>query len=493
MPKPPTTSDIESTPTANTDDIGAIEVTGAESGSESKAAAPASAAAVEFASRYLGATAPSKKKKDEGDGKKKPAAGPPKKSTPKPAPAPAPAPPGIDEEKLGRALGEGVVKAMEAKRESSAAKSEVKLDPSEDRKIKVLQQMEASWPDRYKGISTTFATSMEDLRAYAKKWEQDHPGKKFDQDDEEHAEFISALESKLEYDEDDYIDALADLKIKGKGAPAPDPKTEELNQRLSRFERSEKIRELQPELAKSGAEAGNEFWRLLTLKTEDKILEGVVGEGGAINMEVLQSIQSSDPDRFQAMVSAATNVESLSGLTALLDRGLVDFDAANPAHKFLSDFAMKSEERMVERDPEKQLNAEGLPFVSREKWVKLTAEERGRVWTFSAQDLNRLLAADYAKNVAAVLKSEEEKFQRRAKLKGLITEEPPPRRMSGNPAFLRPRTPLSRPVEEPAEGNEKPLSPTLQSVPRVAPRTAARLEGAKTGIAAFAQRAIHGR
>lgn len=448
----------------------------------------AAPAAVEFASRYLGKTAghkrAPKKEAEEAPAPK------PKKAKAKPAPPP---PQGIDEEKLGRAVGESVAKAM-AEKAPKADPEPPKRDPAEERKLTYLRQMEESSPEKYKGLADTYANSMDELRAYAQKWEGENPGKKFDQDAEEHSEFIEALESRIEYDADDYAEAIADLKLKEKLPKEDKSQVDALSKRLGEFERKEKIRESQQQISKASAQTGNSYWKVLADKMGDKELGDIVREDGSIDLELLGSLRERDPDRFAVMLAAAESAENHAAVTYLLENGLVDFDPKNnPAHKYLSDFALESEQRMLQREPEKQLDSEGRSFVSREKWMKLSPAERDKVWTFSAEDLNFLVATDFAKRATDHIKAEDARFERRAKARGLIRNaDETPKPPSQHPIRMIPRP---RPPAPPApvERAQKPVSPSVPSVPRVAPASAKRPAIPNNPIAAFAQRAIRGR
>jgi hypothetical protein len=492
MPNEPQDPNVEEQLNNPPEEVTNDSAEGAKEG-ESKEAPAVTPAAVEFASRYLGKTAGQKKgaKKEDEAPSEKPEK-PKKPAKKKPA---EPQPQGIDEEKLGRAVGESVAKAMAAKEVQKKSEPEPpKGDPAEERKLKILRQMAEAWPDRYKGLAETYASSMEELRSYARKWELEHPGKKFDQDDEEHAEFIDALESRIEYDQDDYAEAIADLKLKEKMPKEDKSQVEDLNRRLGEFERKEKIRESQQQIAKTSAETGNSYWKSLSQQMKDDNLKDIVREDGTIDLEMLKQMQEQDPDRTAIMLRAAEAAENHAAITYLLENGLVDFDPINnPAHKYLSDFALKSEQRMLKRDLESQLDSEGRPFVTREKWMKLSLTEREKVWTFSAEDLNFLVATDFAKRASDHIKAEEERFERRAKARGLLqTPEPTLKEPTSHPIRMIPK---HRPQVPPAqvERIQKPQSPSIPAVPRVAPASIRNSGTPKNPLVAFAQRAIRGR
>lgn len=449
----------------------------------------ASAPAVEFAARYLGKTKPKVEPEAyPSDPDEKPEPKPKAKAAPKAKPEPEADPqPAFDEEKLGAAIADGIAKAT--KREEPEKKEpESNESPEDQRRIKVLKQMEENNPRQYKGLAERYNANLRKLREYAKKWEKDNPGETFDEDDEAHKEFREQLEKEVEYDDDDYFEAMADLKVAERLKKVqPDDRAEKLEKRLSEFERKEKLREETPKIATVQAQAGNEFWRKLGDDFKD-----VVTEQGQINPEALKSIQEKDEDEYAIVVRAAQESEYLAAETYKLDNGLVAFNPNDPAHNFLSQFAIAAEKRMSEQPAEKQRDADGRKFVTKAEYNKLPPEKQAKVWTFTADDLNLLLARDYAKKTKAKINEEREKFQRRAKKMGLLDEPVKPAPKSQHPFTSRLKSQATMPDSEP-EDDGKPVSPTTPAVPRVAPLPVSEEDSSKNPLESWVSRSIRGK
>lgn len=449
--------------------------------------AAASAPAVEFAARYLGKTKPNVEPEPEAETQEeKPEPKPRAKATPKPKPEPEPQP-AFDEEKLGAAIAEGISKATK-RDEPEKKEPESTESPEDQRRIKVLKQMEETNPKQYNGLAERYNSNLRKLREYAKKWEKENPGETFDEDDEAHKEFRDQLEKEVEYDDDDYFEAMADLKVAERLKNVkPDERSEKLEQRLSEFERKEKLRDEAPKISTVQAQAGNEFWNKLGDDFKD-----VVTESGQINPEALKAIQERDEDEYAVVVRAAQEAEYLAAETYKLDNGLVAFNSKDPAHEFLSQFAIAAEKRMAERPADKQRDSEGRKFVTKAEYNKLPPEKQAKVWTFTADDLNLLLARDYANKTKSKINEEREKFQRRAKKMGLIEEPVKPTPPSQHPFTRRLKAQQEMPEPEP-EDDGKPVSPTTPAVPRVAPIAASVGDSSKNPLESWVSRSLRGR
>jgi hypothetical protein len=175
------------------------------------------------------------------------------KPAPKPAPKKKAAPPAtvsaIDEEKLGASIGRSIAEhtakasgGAEAKQADQKKPEPTRDEEKEARRIAVLERMEKLHGKTYEGIAGRYRESKAKLREYAAEWEKANPGEKFDADAAEHEAVIQDLEDKFDYEEDDYLDALADIRVEKKVAETALPRESQLEERLSRIEREEVLK-----------------------------------------------------------------------------------------------------------------------------------------------------------------------------------------------------------------------------------------------------------
>jgi hypothetical protein len=377
----------------------------------------------------------------------------PKKPDPKPKRKPAPqAPPSY--ERLVEAAAEGATRvlsdaAAKTKAEPDPAKAagETDLPEDEKRKLVVFRKMEELQPERYKGLAEKHAESIRKGLEYAEKWEQEHPGETFNEEDDEHDDFFSKNE--VEFDDQHFTDALVEIKV-AERLPTIERK---LNQRVEDLDRRDKARTAAPIIDRHQAMTAKHFFTQLGAETE-----AVIRDDGTVDNEALTKLAESDPVTHQiAIHQASTVVEPLAAEIYKLCEGLEAFDEKREDHKFISNFATQAERRMLQQPVEEQLNENGQRFIASAAYAKLNATERAKYWTFGAIDLSALLAADAAKWAREQIKTENSKLEKWSKARGLKA------------APTTELEPTEDDEPEPVRPVRKPSSPTVTGSPKLAP------------------------
>lgn len=418
---------------------------------------------------------------------------PPKKPAKKVARAAAPPPPPIDEVKLGEAVGRAVAEATK-KKEPEPPAPDADLTAADKRRLAVLSHMEKQQGERYKGLPDRFVTNLRKHREYAAKWEQENPGEKYDEKDEQHAEFLDALEAEVEYDEDDYVEALTDIKVNDKVRKVD----EQVAERLKPIETQERLVKERPKIIANRDKIGNRFWERMGDEFADVLAEDPKTKAVTINNETLKTLAETDPDTHRAVVNGAQAAEFYATETYLLDNGLTEYvgdkqitettsqeqAAQIQAHKFLSGFVTAAEQRMTQRPPEKQRDTEGRTFAPRADYNRLQNVQRANYWTFSHEDIGYLVASDIAKQTKAYLQAEEEKFSRRAAARGVA--------VNGDSSRTKPKRRAVDDDENDDTQTVKPVSPSTTVGPRMAPQRDNKGGIKEPGLAGWALRAIRG-
>lgn len=353
---------------------------------------------------------------------------------PKPAPAkpkhtqpPAPVP--LTAEQIAAAAAEGVARVF-PKPEKKDSPQDSKPDDSwltdaDRRRLTNLEQMEKMYPDKYKGLPARYRTSKKALLDYAKKWESEHPGEEFDETAEEHQQFLDSND--IDWEDEDYLEAAAEIKAAAKVAESQ--KT--TDQKLSAIERKEKLREAQPIIYAEQTKAAQVLW-----KEMGEAFAGLVDENGNFNAEKAKVFVESDPVTFGVRLNAAKALDAevaelykLMGVPGLTDdqgkpltTALIDFNPKNEIHVNLDKFASEQEARMRKLSAADQQDAEGRAFLPYADYYKVPEKERGKYWTFTANDLAVLRAQDLAARAQKMIAEEEEKYQKWAKARGINIE-----------------------------------------------------------------------
>ena len=473
----------------------------AEADSKAKAAANKTIApeepAAQFIATLIGGAATTKKDElakpkreakpkeegdEDGDGndadeRAKPAA----KKKEKPAALPASV---IDEEKLGQSIGKSIAEHS-AKTAAAGSKTgeteEPKLSPKDARRIAVMERMEKLNPEQYSGLSKRYMESKAKLRDYADKWEKANPGEKFDDAADEHADFIEALEAQVAYEDEDFIDAQADIRAEEKF----DSKKVELDQRLSKIEEAERKRAEFPKIQKAAVTAGNDFWKRMG---DD--FAGVVDENGEINQEALAEMQKSDPVKFDVTTRAAYKTEVMAATIYALANRIENYDPKNDAHALVTRFAIEREAEMMNRAEDKRRDESGRMFVRKADYDRMNQAQRDKHWTFSPEELVFMAVQEESRNAAKILKLEDEKFVKRAQARGLIAEEANPEHAAKR-EVQHSRADDSDDDDEQASATvRKPVSPTVSSSPKLAAAKGGSAAAPKNGLEGFIQKMI---
>jgi len=98
------------------------------------------------------------------------------------------------------------------KKTADAPKPEDSLTSAQRRRFDIFKEMEALSPQRNAGLSAKYLDAVKEAETHRKQWVKENPGKTYDPDADEHAEFFDSIEPR--YDDDDYDDARAALREK---------------------------------------------------------------------------------------------------------------------------------------------------------------------------------------------------------------------------------------------------------------------------------------
>lgn len=444
------------------------------------------APAMDFIARALNQTAKPKKEKkkaevDPNDADpddleveqlRKPAAKPKKAAAAAQPPAFA-----FDEEKLGAAVGRAVAAATKPKEDKPPTEELPELD---QRRMAVLRQMETQYGERYKGLADRYVANLKKHKEYKAKWESEHPGEEYDEDAEEHADFLEPLERDIAYDEDDYVEALTDLKLSDRMKKVD----EHVSKELAPLKQQEQFVEHRPKIIETRDKIGNRFWERMGDEFKDVLKEVEHKDGRKeiqINGEVLQELAKTDPDTHAVVVNAAKASESYAAEVYLLDHQLREFDPKNEMHQTLRAFVADREGALAAKPAQSTADEFGRVFLPRAQFNALPAERRQHYWTLTHEDIGNLMAARIAKATKAFLQAEEEKFARRAAARGVS--------LNGSSAPARNRKPpVGEEDDEPV--TRKPVSPSSAIAPRLSPASIKVDAQPSGGIEGFLSRAF---
>lgn len=331
-----------------------------------------------------------------------------------------------------------------------AADPDEGLSASEKRKVSVLRHMETMQPEKYKGTAEKYKANLKKLADYAANWKRKNPRHDFDSDSPEHTEFFESNQLYQPWEDDDYDDARVDMVASKRVAEA----TKEANQRLSVFEKKQKIEDERPVISAHQTNSAIKFWE----QAGDEF-KGLVLPNGTPDYKRMAELREKNPHTFNEVLRFAEKLDVMVEQTYLLKTGLSHYNKDNATHRELSEFAMGKERELSSKPLEQRLNEKGQSFLPMAEYNATPEAKRGAYWTFNESDLAHLLAYDYGKQMRSFVAAEEEKFSKYAAARGLIAKP------VGADPVKEEATSSDNP---PATDDSKPESPSSTATPKLA-------------------------
>lgn len=232
--------------------------------------------------------------------------------------------------------------------------------------MRVLGELE-TLDDRHKGGKAKLTTWIKKLSSYQSKWEDEHPGERFNAADEEHNAIYDA---KPNIDPDDFEMgrvSIANKRLKN-------PKLEELEQENKKLKADFTEQKLTPIIANETNRAVHHI-----LKSIDPSYTKY-----AESMEALAKLPEEDPIAADIMGKA---VEPMIPFTQEVIRlwdgaDVYKFNKDNATHQEILKFATDLEKDLLSK-PESKTTQDGKAFASMADWEKMSKEERADHWSLA--------------------------------------------------------------------------------------------------------------
>lgn len=359
----------------------------------------------------------------------------PKAPEPKPRKKKEPEP--IDYEKLASTTAEAAtraaVEAVKQQPKPAPAAEEVTLPASEQRRVNYLKRLEQLYPDKYADVASRYEKSYKEIEKYQRKWEQANPGETFDPEAQEHTSFFE--KNAVDWEDEDYAEAVAEEKAEAVR-----------RQTVAEYEERERRKEAAPRAQEKARTVTKELVQELDPAFKD--LDPFAPDADT-------KAEDLDPVKGPVIVNAARFAEQFVKTSNRLFEGVDKFDAANPLHKQISDFASQKEQAILALPRDQQLDNQGRTFLPADRYYSLPAKERARTWTLSADDVAFLARQEIAEDAKKAIAREE---ARAAKL----------RQKWGVPGEKSPESPGAKTQVSPTPEPSKPVSPVGGTDPKMA-------------------------
>lgn len=286
-------------------------------------------------------------------------------------PAPAAAAPVIDYDKIADGVADRISKSKGTQPPATPAPDPFANYTEEDRaQIKLLQHLQES--DKYKGRDLVKETTAfwDKEQAYITNWRKENPGKKFNENDEEHEEFYSQsaptiADSDLKQAEiriavQEEAEKIADKKMKERLAP--------LEQKMRENERQQRETQVAAKVDQSINQAVAQLAVAALPEMKDVI------KNGPFTKQAAAAIKEKDPAAYAALNDEAHALRVLVRETERMDQ-LGEHFEYNPnareelangtvlrPHQEIVDTAVSLEQRILKQPKEQQLR-DGRKFL----------------------------------------------------------------------------------------------------------------------------------
>jgi hypothetical protein len=248
------------------------------------------------------------------------------------------------------------------------------LDDAQRRSVAVLQAMEQTNPQKYRGLAQRTITGWQAFNAYQSKWEAENPGETFNPDEPEHAKVAERLMP--EYDQDEFDDTKINLKV---------------NARLAEQERENQRKQAGVKIKEKVDAALNQASVELVQQAEPELAHVLTTEGP-------DKMRAKDPLATRALSDTrAQLVPLISELERLSDPHLNYASIpGNVLHDELNQIATESERAIAALPAENQLDNQGRRFCPSYQYMSLNPAQRARYWTLTPDMIRSLVVRKYA-------------------------------------------------------------------------------------------------
>jgi hypothetical protein len=292
----------------------------------------------------------------------------------------------------------------------------IELKPEDQKESRILAKLAEINPSKYGDSVKQFEDWCSKLYKYEEKWLAENPGKKFNIDDEEHAEFIE--QNQPEIDEDDYEEAKIQHRV-----------DEAYERRIAPEQRIKETRErIQAAMPTIVRNVHKGAYNLIE-KINPELAALLKNEKGEIVMEDanFKKIEAADPIAYKGLIPIVTSAaQVLTSLEQISIPGIsLKLDPENvPAHAEILALAKTYEDTLM-KAPEDVRIVNGRAFItaadraaridkinaaktSKATKQKKISELNDSTWTVGPEELSEILVEKLAAKAKASISENDE-------------------------------------------------------------------------------------
>lgn len=375
-----------------------------------------------FIERITGRKPPAEKKTEkEAEGKTtdgKPAAPPAKRKTIEPPPVTATQPP-VDYDKIAEATARGVATAITKGKETDKDESKALAGLSDDQKetFSVLERMGKDYKDEA-GKAEKYLEGIRKTKEYRANWEKEHPGERWDKEDEQHDAFFDQVD--VDWDDTRFMRTLARIESEN----ATKTTEEKYKSKISEFEERDRRhveeKKVEPIIRTTRDNAAKSFFGEL-----GEPFAKVLGSEGQMNKAEVDRLVAEDPLNIHAF-KAVENVEVFTSEITKLSltdektgKPLYPYNEKDGLHQFIARFVDQEQAAMKQLSDDDQRDAQGRRFLTVDEFEKLSPAQRPYYWHYTTDDLVKIFVAREAARVKNIVSD----FENTATKRGFVKKD----------------------------------------------------------------------
>lgn len=332
------------------------------------------------------------------------------------------------------------MKGLREQQQKPSAAPEDSLVGRDRHEYEVAQYLAQTNP-KYRDAPQIVLSQIKKANAYAARWEAQNPGKTYNPEDEEHADFHDSLDDEKPWTQEEFEDAKVDRRVKAVSKEENQALRAELEE-LKKAHAHNELREDVQNVLTGVAGA-------LSKGVSDEIYEIVSKPGGD------QVLKEKEPIIHEAISAILNAIQPVTEALVMLEdpKRRVAFDPENPAHAQYANFFHEAESRFIGQQDEN-----GKMFARRADYEKMSAGEMSRHWYLTTQMVGAELVGDASKAIAERIETEKNRLKKFAEANGYVREarietkenktvssnrEESPPSQNGSPAPFKPASPPS--------------------------------------------------
>ncbi len=320
------------------------------------------------------------------------------------------------------------------------APAEIQLTRKQERQIAILAEMEAVYPEAYKGLAQRSKELIPKLAEFEAEFKKKNPDAEPSDIEDALIEFEET--HGVKFDPDDYDEA----KIRVITNPLQTA-IKERDETIAHLSKGEQRRQLAPKIAQQSVTAGEEV--LQGFGEEFTAGAAAIADDGSIDQEAAEKFikEAKDPLGAEIAIAAVQSAQEFSRAVTLAFNG-----EQTPLMDAVVEWCIKMENSLAQKAPEDTVNDQGQHFMRRREYARLSEAEKENYYILTPDLVSTCANDEIIRLGKADIDKERSRIERLGYKRATAAAPEPP---------VKPPTPVAKPVS-PSSSNPTPPAPVAK-------------------------------